>query len=813
MKLKAIGVTLIIACFVVTLAEKLCSEPLISQQFLLAQSPNSQENEVRQLLKQGNQAFETGQLKEALQLWKQGLLLAESLSNSFLKGSLLINLGVVHRELGELGKSFEYFDQAQPIYQNHNNPEETTLLENIGINYLRLADYDTALDYFQKTLKIARETNDLSSQASALSHIALVYTQLNNYDKAIETYNQSLELAEKAYNQSSELAEKLNIKAIIGNILHNRGIVYQTLGQDTGNKQYIQQAFHDYQRSLTIARENSNKVLERSVLGTLGLFHRDQEKDYLKAIQYYQQSLAIARGLGNPEPIAMALNNLGNNQLDAKQFSEAEKSLREAIDIWDKFRSDLPDRLQVSQFDTLVSYILLQRVLVAQKRYDEALETAEHGRARAFVNLLVKKLSANPQFISKLKLSLQEIKKIAQTQNATLVEYSIIPEENDQLRHGRKQSQGTPGELYIWVVQPTGKIEFRQVDLKSKKIALDELVKSGRESLGVRGRGASIELVTINGSASGQTQRLQQLYQILIQPIAELLPTNPEAKVIFIPHRSLYLVPFPALQDPQNNYLISQHTIITSPAIQILDFTHQIKQQHAHLSPEAINKILIVGNPVMPSLGNPPKQLPSLPGAEQEAIAIAKLLQVKPLLNQEATETAIIAQLPNARIIHLATHGLLDNTDATGENARGTTLVSWLNKAELAKLRNGAIALAPNPSANDDGFLTYDEILQLKLNAELVVLSACDTGRGDITGDGVIGLSRSLILAGTPSVIVSLWSVPDAPTASLMTEFYRNWQEKKLDKAQALRQAMLTTMKNHPNPKDWAAFTLIGEAE
>ncbi|NCR13711.1 MAG: CHAT domain-containing protein [Microcystis aeruginosa SX13-11] len=635
--------------------------------------------------------------------------------------------------------------------------------------------------------------------------------------KSLENYNQSLELAEKGLELTEKLKEKLEIKATIGNILHNRGIVYQTLGQDTGNKQYIQRAFHDYQRSLTIARdiarETSNKRLERSVLGTLGLFYRDQEKDYLKAIQYYQQSLAIARELGNPEQIAMALNNLGNNQLDAKQFSEAEKSLREAIDIWDKFRSDLPDHLQISQFDTLVTYILLQRVLVAQKRYDEALEIAEHGRARAFVNLLTKKLSSNPQFISKLKLSLQEIKKIAQTQNATLVEYSIIPEENDQLRHGRQQSQGTPGELYIWVVQPTGKIEFRQVDLKSKKIALDELVKSGRESLGVRGRGASIELVPINESPSGQTQRLQQLYQILIQPIAELLPTNPEAKVIFIPHRSLYLVPFPALQDPQNNYLISQHTIITSPAIQILDFTHQIKQQHAHLSPEAINKILIVGNPVMPSLGNPPKQLPSLPGAEQEAIAIAKLLQVKPLLNQEATETAIIAQLPNARIIHLATHGLLDNTDATGENVRGTTLVSWLNKAELAKLRNGAIALAPNPSANDDGFLTYDEILQLKLNAELVVLSACDTGRGDITGDGVIGLSRSLILAGTPSVIVSLWSVPDAPTASLMTEFYRNWQEKKLDKAQALRQAMLTTMKTHPNPRDWAAFTLIGEAE
>ena len=102
--------------------------------------------------------------------------------------------------------------------------------------------------------------------------------------------------------------------------------------------------------------------------------------------------------------------------------------------------------------------------------------------------------------------------------------------------------------------------------------------------------------------------------------------------------------------------------------------------------------------------------------------------------------------------------------------------------------------------------------MDLKLRAELVVLSACDSGRGKLTGDGVIGLSRSLISAGVPSVIVSLWAVPDAQTATLMTEFYQNLQ-KTPDKAQALREAMLTTMKNYPNPRDWAAFTLIGEAQ
>jgi CHAT domain-containing protein len=156
--------------------------------------------------------------------------------------------------------------------------------------------------------------------------------------------------------------------------------------------------------------------------------------------------------------------------------------------------------------------------------------------------------------------------------------------------------------------------------------------------------------------------------------------------------------------------------------------------------------------------------------------------------------------MPQAKIIHLATHGLFDDLRGLGS----------------------AIALAPSfgrlalaPSGKDDGLLTAEEILNFKqkLNADLVVLSACDTGRGRIPGDGVIGLSRAFISAKVPSVVVSLWAVPDAPTAELMTEFYKNLlnKQKPLDKAQALRQAMLK-FKDKP-PKDWAAFTLIGEAE
>ena len=160
--------------------------------------------------------------------------------------------------------------------------------------------------------------------------------------------------------------------------------------------------------------------------------------------------------------------------------------------------------------------------------------------------------------------------------------------------------------------------------------------------------------------------------------------------------------------------------------------------------------------------------------------------------------------MANAHIIHLATHGLLEYGDPTQTGNRDVP---------------GAIALAPDSESDNtddtsNGLLTSAEILSMDLQADLVVLSACDTGRGDITGDGVIGLSRSLVTAGVPNVIVSLWAVDDIATADLMREFYRLWQapDNPMDKAQALRQAMLTTMKQHPDPRLWSAFTLIGNA-
>ncbi|MEW6499301.1 MAG: CHAT domain-containing protein, partial [Cyanobacteriota bacterium] len=349
-------------------------------------------------------------------------------------------------------------------------------------------------------------------------------------------------------------------------------------------------------------------------------------------------------------------------------------------------------------------------------------------------------------------------------------------------------------ELYIWVIKPTGEITFRRSDLKplwqKENLTLTEFVTISREAIGVSRGSSIIEMKVVAKPEPDQTQRLQQLHNLVIKPIADLLPTDANDRVIFIPHQELFLVPFAALQDESGKYLIEKHTILTAPSIQVLQLTRQQRQRGATRGKDA----LVVGNPTMPNaaltIGELPKQLPPLQGAEKEAKAIATLLNTQALTGSSATKAAILPKLPSARIIHLATHGILDNVQGL----------------------KSAIALAPTDT--DNGLLTAQEILQLKLNASLAVLSACNTGRGRITGDGVIGLSRSFITAGIPSIIVSLWAVPDAPTAELMTEFYTNLYQKKLDKAQALRQAMLKMMEKYPNnPRAWAAFTLIGEAE
>jgi len=373
-------------------------------------------------------------------------------------------------------------------------------------------------------------------------------------------------------------------------------------------------------------------------------------------------------------------------------------------------------------------------------------------------------------------LSIAKIKQIAQQKNSTIIEYSIVY-----------------SDLYIWVIQPNGNITHRAANLEplnQQNQSLKQIILKTRVSIGVD------EIDDENNKIQGESKYwpdmeggyplLKILYQILIEPIADLLPTDPNALIIFIPHYEVFLVPFTALQSANNRYLIEDHTILTAPSIQVLEQTSQHQQNIKGLRQAA----LIVGDPTIAAkFQENPYKLRQISRAKEAAEAIAAILGTAAISGENATKAAILDQMLNTRIVHLSAHGLLDDFQGSGIP--------------------GTIILAPSGDT-DDGALNAAEILQLKLNSELVVLSACSTGRGTITGDGVNGLSRCFILAGVPSIIVSLWNMGVISAKLLMIEFYQNLARGD-NRAAALRCAMLTTKARFPSPIAWAAFTLIGE--
>jgi CHAT domain-containing protein len=281
---------------------------------------------------------------------------------------------------------------------------------------------------------------------------------------------------------------------------------------------------------------------------------------------------------------------------------------------------------------------------------------------------------------------------------------------------------------------------------------------------------------------------LSGLYDELIAPVAEFLPTD-GTPVVIEPHGPLWLLPFAALLAPDGTWLADQWPLLYAPSARVLD---EIRQEPDYGGPADL-KALIVGNPTMPEVrlqGGWEIKLDPLPGAEQEARTIAELFPQERctlLLGPQADRVSVEAQAAECGILHLSTHGVAYAEDP---------LASFVALAEPA---GGA------------GLLTAKRVMALSLPADLVTLSACQTGLGKVSGDGVIGLSRAFLVAGARAVLVSQWSVSDEATVALMTAFYR-WYIELDDKALALQQSMreLRSNSTYEHPRFWAPFVVVG---
>ena len=803
----------------------------------------AREAEANRLNTQGIQHYQIGQVQESLQSWEQALTIYQEIRDRQGEANSLGNLGLAYDCQGQYQLAIEFHKQSLEIKRKIGDRKgEAASVGNLGLAYYSLGQYHKAIKFHQQSCKVSREIGYRQQEANSLGNLGLAYDVLGQYQRAIKCHQQSLKISReigncqeeansldylgvtyrnlgqeykaiKYHQQSCKVSREIGYPRREANSLINLGIAYRNLKQyhkaikcyrqslnisrEIGYRQgeswsisglgitydflgQYQRAIKCHQQSVKISREIDDRIGEGIALNSLGIAYQSLGQ-HQRAIKCHQQSLNISREIESRGLEASSLHNLGVTFLKNDQFVEAEAKFRDSIKIHETLCSELvKDDHKISISETQAhTYRNLQKVLVAQAKFEEALEISELGRTRAFAELLQQNLLTTDLATNEITntLSIARIQQIAQQKNSTIVEYSII--ESDI--------------IYIWVIQPNGNITHRAANLEplnQQNQSLKQIILKTRVSIGVEEIDEEKQKIKIeseyNRDETGGYPLLKILYQILIEPIADLLPTDPNSPITFIPHYELFLVPFTALQSANNRYLIEDYTILTAPSIQVLAQTSEHHKRIQGLRQAA----LIVGDPTIAAkFQENPYKLRQISRAKEAAEAIAAILGTAAISGENATKAAILDQMLNTRIVHLSAHGLLDDFQGCGIP--------------------GAIILAPSGDT-DDGAINAVEILQLKLNSELVVLSACSTGRGTITGDGVNGLSRCFILAGVPSIIVSLWNMGVISAKLLMIEFYQNLARGD-NRAAALRCAMLTTKKRFPSPIAWAAFTLIGE--
>lgn len=819
----------------------------------------------------GQVYFKQGQYDRALESYSRALQLAEDAENLTVQSRVLESIGNLYRDKNLNARAIDYYQRALRNYEALDDRRgQGSMYISIGLSYCFQDAYQEALSYFRIALQLAEEGKDLSGRASALRHLGLIYGQQGESAKAIECYEQYLQYRQQVGDRREEawaLAGIAEVHRVHGDIarsleFHKRaekiweeigdrraltddiritGDLYLHLGDYASAKQ-------SYIRARDLGEEIHLPYLSLT-LGNLGRVHA-MLGEAQQALTYGQQAIEDSRQTGNEGMRWVAAYRMGTIQRQLGMPDQALRSFRESLAVIEDLRTGTsPEDEARSGFleDKQIVYAETIDLLIELGRAREALELAERARARAFLDLLrAKELQGRPQGAPPEALSSRrppqtQVADPAAGEMAGIELRGPVP---DRAENGELRTMGvelartieaqppsivelledaqrrdttiveyfaTEQKLFTWVLSPGGDLHFAALGISDHE--LDSLVREMRGAMhaddgerdATEWRGsASMAVSPRQGGITDRDPRpvLRRLYRLLIQPVEQWLPNDPGSLVTIVPHGPLFLVSFAALLDRNDRYLIERHTIHYGPAMSVLRYTAADKTRVVHRDAP---HLFVVGNPAMPRVPWANRSFPPLPGAEAEARAIGRLFppeRLTALTGAKAWESRVRELAVDQTIIHFATHCVIRDD---------LPLESFL-------------ALAPTPS--DDGRLTAREVFDMDLRADLVVLSACNTGLGKVNGDGVIGLSRAFIAAGTSSVAVSLWPVADVVATSEMESFYASLRANRGDKAAALRAAQLETIRKlrrkelrtpagsvvPEHPMYWAPFVLIGEA-
>jgi CHAT domain-containing protein/Tfp pilus assembly protein PilF len=809
----------------------------------LAEKIKSQEHGLKCLRQLSITYLELKNLQKYLSLSEKALKIAQSINHRKEEGDCLHNIGLYYWKLDNYSKALNCFEDSLKIALALRNIEdESTCLTNIGGIYVRIGNYNKALEYLTKALTIDKQLGDnvyicmdLNSIGTTFRTKGLQSEHIEDFNKALDYFRDCLKLIKKTQDKRTEVE-----------VLNNLGAVQTDLKNYNKALKHFKEG---YERAEEIQDIEAMSMLQNNM--GIALYHLGCCEE---AIKSYQKAIELANNISDRQVLWEAYFGLGQCYEKKNNLSQAVTFYKKAIDIIDHVRSQIFLDAYKAGFvrDKLKVYEYLINLLYKLNRDDpsnslnkEIFYIVERAKSRAFLEGLAEskidiRESLNPELkkrenelSGRISLVIQKLLKsdLSQKRRQELLD-KLQQEEDEYIRLISRMRAEVPELAHLISAEPcrseqiqqhingkTALIEYFLCENKSFMffITKNEFNVYGLPSRSEIEKSTKAYLKIISGPQTGGfkgTLAAKRICRELLFPVERNISESVD-NLIIVPDGILYSFPFETLmmdtqdQSSKCDYLIAKYKISYVPSSSALLFLSENKVRRRNQK-----GLLAFGNPTYmyrdQSNGTKSKaeiqilremyldqgfELSPLPYTEKEIMEISSYFpeDKKDIYLQDEAREEIFKEAPlkDYQIIHFACHGFL---------------------AEEFPFRS-ALVLSLDDDPQEDGFLQVRELYNLRLKADLVVLSACQTGKGKLErGEGILGLPRIFFYAGARSVLLTLWRINDESTEKFMNLFYR-YLSKGNDKAQALRLAKLDMINSKFNhPFYWAAFVLNGDS-
>ena len=773
----------------------------------------------------GNVYQAQGLYEQALEHYRRSRALSEEIGDRAGVARAIYNTGAVYNFQGRYAEALACFQESIKIGEELGAAADKRDLaynfHSLGRLYNSQGRYEQALEYYQRALKIREEVNDRFGIGQTLNNIGIVYKSQGRYEEALEWIQKRL-----------KLAEEMGVKEGVATSLSSLGDVYRQQGRHD-------LALEFQQKSLRLREELGDRRGLCVVLEKMAQLYQDKG-DYPEMLKAGRRAVAQAEEINAPEELWKGQEQVGRALRALNQTAEARQSFLAAIATVERVRREVAGGEQQQQSfleNRLSPWLGMVELLVSQKDYAGALTFAEASKARVLLDALqtgrgglrqslsqaeregeegrrLKLVSLNSQLTGEARREKPDPARVAalraEVEKARL-EYEDFETRlyaaHPELRVQRGEAPViTAGELAALLPDDASALlEYVVADDATYLFAVTKA--AGKSEADVRVYTLPIKREELARQTEAFRQQLAgrdlgfrasalKLYGLLLKPAEAQL--RGKTNIIVAPDNTLWDLPFQALLNGSNRFLLEEAAVSYAPSLTVLrEMSRRRKVRGAGDAPATL---LALGNPLSGKEGGAGPalrggRLDALPEAEQEVKALGRLYgaaRSRVYTGAEAREERFKREAGQARILHFAAHGLVDNASPMYSH----------------------LALAAGDT-NEDGLLEAWELTRLDLKADLAVLSACETARGrTAAGEGMIGLSWAMFIAGVPSLVVSQWKVESAGTRELMVNFHRGLiSPTSPAKSEALRQAALKLMKNPEtnHPFYWAGFVLVGE--